>query len=113
MKLHHSKHHQTYVNGFNAAEEKLQDAFKSNDLTEQLALQNALKFNGGGHINHTLFWQNLAPKGKGGGSLPKGALASAIDKEFGSFDEFIKKFNTAAAGVQGRCMRLSIWACID
>jgi len=102
MKLHHSKHHQTYVNGFNAAEEKLQGAFKSNDLTEQLALQNALKFNGGGHINHTLFWQNLAPKGKGGGSLPKGALASAIDKEFGSFDEFIKKFNTAAAGVQGR-----------
>ncbi|KAG2215804.1 hypothetical protein INT46_007427 [Mucor plumbeus] len=101
MKLHHSKHHQTYVNGFNAAEEKLQDAFKSNDLTEQLALQNALKFNGGGHINHTLFWQNLAPNGKGGGSLPKGALASAIEKEFGSFDEFIKKFNTAAAGVQG------------
>ena len=101
MKLHHSKHHQTYVNGFNAAEEKLQGAFKSNDLTEQLALQNALKFNGGGHINHTIFWQNLAPKGKGGGSLPKGALASAIDKEFGSFDEFIKKFNTAAAGVQG------------
>ncbi|RCH92515.1 Superoxide dismutase [Mn], mitochondrial [Rhizopus stolonifer] len=101
MKLHHSKHHQTYVNAFNQAEEKLQSAFKANDLSQQLALQNALKFNGGGHINHTLFWQNLAPKGKGGGSLPKGALASAISKEFGSFEDFQKQFNTAAAGVQG------------
>jgi Fe-Mn family superoxide dismutase len=102
MKLHHSKHHQTYVNGFNAAEEQLQNAFKANDLTKQLSLQNALKFNGGGHINHTLFWQNLAPNGKGGGSLPKGALASAITKEFGSFEDFQKQFNTAAAGVQGK-----------
>ncbi|KAG1471068.1 hypothetical protein G6F56_002335 [Rhizopus delemar] len=101
MRLHHSKHHQTYVNGFNQAEEKLQNAFQANDLTQQLALQNALKFNGGGHINHTLFWQNLAPKGKGGGNLAKGALSSAIDKEFGSFDAFVKEFNAAAAGVQG------------
>lgn len=102
MKLHHSKHHQTYVNAFNQAEEKLQHAFQSNDLTQQLALQNALKFNGGGHINHTLFWQNLAPKGKGGGALPKGALLSAINKEFGSFEEFVKQFNAAAVGVQGK-----------
>jgi Fe-Mn family superoxide dismutase len=101
MKLHHSKHHQAYVNGFNAAEEKLQGAFKANDLTQQLALQGALKFNGGGHINHSLFWQNLAPKGKGGGSLPKGELHDAIEKEFGSFEHFVKEFNTAAAGVQG------------
>ncbi|CAO3656531.1 unnamed protein product [Mucor hiemalis] len=101
MKLHHSKHHQTYVNGFNAAEEKLEGAFKANDLTQQLALQNALKFNGGGHINHTLFWQNLAPHGKGGGEAPKGALSTAINKEFGSFDEFVKQFNAAAVGVQG------------
>ncbi|EIE78329.1 hypothetical protein G6F46_007994 [Rhizopus delemar] len=101
MRLHHSKHHQAYVNGFNQAEEKLQGAFQANDLTQQIALQNALKFNGGGHINHTLFWQNLAPKGKGGGSLAKGALSSAIEKQFGSFDDFVKEFNTAAAGVQG------------
>ncbi|CAO3692285.1 unnamed protein product [Rhizopus stolonifer] len=101
MRLHHSKHHQTYVNAFNQAEEKLQNAFQANDLTQQLALQNALKFNGGGHINHTLFWQNLAPKGKGGGKLAKGALSSAIDGEFGSFDAFVKEFNAAAAGVQG------------
>ncbi|KAI8372696.1 Manganese/iron superoxide dismutase [Radiomyces spectabilis] len=101
MKIHHSKHHQTYVNAFNAAEEKLQNAFQANNLTEQLAIQNAIKFNGGGHINHSLFWQNLAPKGQGGGNLTKGALSSAIDKEFGSFDNFVTKFNAAAAGVQG------------
>ncbi|ORY90439.1 Manganese/iron superoxide dismutase [Syncephalastrum racemosum] len=101
MKLHHAKHHQAYVNGFNAAEEKLQNSFQANDLTAQIALQNAIKFNGGGHINHSLFWQNLAPKGQGGGELPKGALSSAIEGQFGSFDKFVEKFNAAAAGVQG------------
>lgn len=48
MEIHHSKHHQTYVNNYNAAEEKLSTAFQANDLTQQLTLQNALKFNGGG-----------------------------------------------------------------
>ncbi|KAI8997156.1 Manganese/iron superoxide dismutase [Pilobolus umbonatus] len=101
MEVHHSKHHQAYVNGFNAAEEKLGQAFKAEDVKQQLSLQSALKFNGGGHINHSLFWTNLAPKSEGGGALPKGALSSAIDKEFGSFDNFIKEFNAAAVGVQG------------
>ncbi|KAL0081449.1 Manganese/iron superoxide dismutase [Phycomyces blakesleeanus] len=101
MKIHHSKHHQAYVNGFNLAEEKLQGAFQANDLTQQLALQNALKFNGGGHINHSLFWKNLAPQSEGGGQAPKGSLLSAIEKEFGTFDNFVTQFNTAAAGVQG------------
>jgi Fe-Mn family superoxide dismutase len=49
MEIHHSKHHQTYVNNYNAAEEKLGNAFQANDLTQQLTLQNALKFNGGGN----------------------------------------------------------------
>lgn len=102
MEVHHSKHHQAYVNGFNQAEEKLENSLKAKDLTQQLALQGALKFNGGGHINHTLFWQNLAPKSNGGGDLPKGALANAITKEFGSFEDFIKQFNAAAVGVQGK-----------
>ncbi|CAO3695215.1 unnamed protein product [Umbelopsis ramanniana] len=101
MEIHHSKHHQTYVNNYNAAEEKLGSAFQANDLTQQLTLQNALKFNGGGHINHSLFWQNLAPKSEGGGELPKGSLLSAIQKEWGSFESFVGQFNTAAAGVQG------------
>ncbi|CAM0136849.1 unnamed protein product [Umbelopsis sp. WA50703] len=107
MEIHHSKHHQTYVNNYNAAEEKLSSAFQANDLTQQLTLQNALKFNGGGHINHSLFWQNLAPKSEGGGDLPKGSLLSAIQKEWGSFDNFVSQFNTAAAGVQGK-LRLGV-----
>ncbi|GAB5593524.1 Superoxide dismutase [Mn] [Umbelopsis nana] len=101
MEIHHKKHHQTYVNNYNAAEEKLGNAFQANDLTQQLTLQNALKFNGGGHINHSLFWQNLAPKNEGGGDLPKGSLLSAIQKEWGSFDNFVSQFNTSAAAVQG------------
>ncbi|CDS07319.1 hypothetical protein LRAMOSA01268 [Lichtheimia ramosa] len=101
MKLHHSKHHQAYVNGYNQAEEKLQGSFQAGNLTEQISLQNAIKFNGGGHINHSLFWKNLAPKSSGGGELPQGELLSAIESEWGSFDAFVSKFNAAAAGVQG------------
>ncbi|KAL1930458.1 hypothetical protein VTP01DRAFT_10620 [Rhizomucor pusillus] len=101
MKLHHSKHHQTYVNAYNQAEEKLQSSFQGQNVTELIALQNALKFNGGGHINHSLFWQNLAPKSAGGGEKPSGELLSAIEKQWGSFDNFVTKFNAAAAGVQG------------
>lgn len=58
-----------------------------------------------GHINHSLFWQNLAPKSEGGGELPKGSLLSAIQKEWGSFENFVSQFNTAAAGVQGNVSR--------
>ncbi|CAO3614258.1 unnamed protein product [Cunninghamella blakesleeana] len=99
MEIHHKKHHQTYVNNYNNAEEQLEKTFKAKNLTEQLRLQNALKFNGGGHINHSLFWTNLAPHGKGGS--PSDSLSSAINKEWGSFDNFVKEFNVAAAGVQG------------
>ncbi|KAI8072812.1 Manganese/iron superoxide dismutase [Gongronella butleri] len=100
MEVHHKKHHQTYVNNYNAAEEQLEKSFQAKDLTEQLRLQNALKFNGGGHINHSLFWTNLGPHGKVS-AKPSGALAEAIDKEYGSFDDFVAKFNAAAVGVQG------------
>lgn len=55
-----------------------------------------------GHINHSLFWKNLAPKSAGGGDLPQGDLLSAIESEWGSFDAFVSKFNAAAAGVQGK-----------
>lgn len=55
-----------------------------------------------GHINHSLFWKNLAPKSSGGGELPQGELLSAIESEWGSFDAFVSKFNAAAAGVQGK-----------
>ncbi|KAI0055258.1 Mn superoxide dismutase [Artomyces pyxidatus] len=98
MELHHTKHHQTYVNGLNAAEEAYA---KSASTKEQIKLQSALKFNGGGHINHSLFWENLAPTSAGGGQLPDGVLKTALERDFGSVDAFKKKFNTVTAAVQG------------
>jgi len=101
MQLHHSKHHQTYVTNLNVAEEKMYEAVNSKDVTIQIALQSAIKFNGGGHINHSIFWKNLAPVKKSGGEVPTGSLATAIKKEFGSLEAFIQKFNTQTAAVQG------------
>lgn len=61
MEIHHTKHHATYVNNLNAAEEKLKDAVSKGDVTAQIALASAIKFNGGGHVNHSIFWNNLSP----------------------------------------------------
>jgi hypothetical protein len=72
MELHHKKHHQTYVNNLNQAEEQLGNSLQKNDLTAQITLQNVLKFNGGGHINHSIFWTNLSPTKKNGGGAPSG-----------------------------------------
>jgi Fe-Mn family superoxide dismutase len=74
MELHHSKHHQTYVNGFNAAVEALGDAQAKGDSKAAAAQAPLLNFHGGGHVNHSLFWENLAPNGKGGGGEPEGQL---------------------------------------
>lgn len=101
MQLHHSKHHQAYVTGYNKALEAYEAAEHKKDLQAQIALQSLLKFNGGGHINHSIFWNNLAPINAGGGEPPSGAIAAAIDDQFGSLDEFIAKFSAAGAGVQG------------
>jgi len=97
MEIHHSKHHATYVNNLNATEDKL----GSSDLEGSLSLQLAHKFNGGGHINHSIFWTNLAPTSQGGGEFADGALKTAICAEFGSVESFQEKFNASAAGVQG------------
>jgi len=101
MTLHHTKHHQTYVNALNAAEAAYA---KASTPKERIALQAALKFNGGGHINHSLFWKNLAPaasKGGNGGVLKDGPLKKAIDQDFGSLDNLKKEFNAATLGIQG------------
>lgn len=74
MEIHHSKHHQAYVNGLNAAEKAYASAVSSADVRKQIELQSAIKFNGGGHINHSLFWKNLAPSKEGGGQLKDGEL---------------------------------------
>ncbi|KAL7275523.1 Superoxide dismutase [Mn], mitochondrial [Rhizina undulata] len=101
MELHHSKHHQTYVNGLNDAEEKYAAAVHSNDVTAQIALQPLLKFHGGGHLNHSLFWENLAPKSAGGGAPPTGALSEGINSVWENLDNFKKTFNASLAGIQG------------
>jgi len=98
MELHHTKHHQTYVNGLNAAEASLA---KTGSTKEAISLQPALKFNGGGHINHSLFWKNLSPANGDGGKLPDGPLKQALVADFGSIDGFKKQMNTVTAAIQG------------
>jgi len=101
MQLHYTKHHNAYVTNLNAAMEKYLEAESKGELAAMIALQQTIKFNGGGHVNHSIFWTNLAPIGKGGGEGPKGELLKAIQLEFGSLDECIKKFSTATVAVQG------------
>ena len=74
MELHHTKHHQTYVTSYNTATEKFQEAEAKQDIATKVALQPLINFHGGGHLNHSLFWENLAPKSQGGGGEPSGAL---------------------------------------
>ncbi|KAJ4967288.1 hypothetical protein NE237_019137 [Protea cynaroides] len=101
MKLHHQKHHQTYITNYNKALEQLEEAMAKGDSSTVIKLQSALKFNGGGHINHTIFWKNLAPVTEGGGEPPKGSLGWAIDEDFGSLENVVKKMNAEGAALQG------------
>merc|ERR1719391_1193523 len=98
MQLHHAKHHQTYVNNLNVAEEKLAEATAKGDVNTIISLAGALKFNGGGHINHSIFWENLSPNG---GGEPTGDLMAAIKKDFGSFDAMKKELSASTVAVQG------------
>jgi superoxide dismutase, Fe-Mn family len=101
MQLHHQKHHNAYVTNLNAALEKYEQAEGKEDLNAMISLQPAIRFNGGGHINHSIFWTNLAPKNQGGGEPPKGELADAIKERWGSLDSFIETFNGKAGPIQG------------
>ena len=101
MEIHHGKHHAAYINNLNAALEKYPE-LQSKSVTELIHdlslvpddIRTAVRNNGGGHFNHSLFWQLLTPNGAG---KPKGAFAQVIDKEFGSFDDFKALFSKAAA----------------
>lgn len=101
MEIHHDKHHNTYVTNLNNAVEGTE--FADMDINELIAnldkvpadKQTAVRNNGGGHANHTFFWELLTP---GGASEPTGALADAINNAFGSFDAFKEKFEAAGAG---------------
>jgi len=102
MEIHHGKHHAAYVNNLNAALEKHQSLQGSRveDVIKNLStvpedIRIAVRNNGGGHVNHTMFWQIMGP-GKGG--APTGAIASAITSAFGSFDAFKEQMNKGGAG---------------
>ncbi|KAI8326178.1 mitochondrial superoxide dismutase 2 [Martensiomyces pterosporus] len=101
MQLHHDKHHATYVANLNVAEEKFLEAQAKNDVAAQVALQPAIRFNAGGHVNHTIFWKNLIGEKNGGGHLQEGALKKAIEKQFGSLEVLSGKVNAQTAAIQG------------
>ncbi|KAL9097117.1 MAG: hypothetical protein Q9165_000543 [Trypethelium subeluteriae] len=101
MELHHSKHHATYVNSLNSFSEQMGAARDSDNVAAQIALQPLINFHGGGHLNHTLFWENLAPKSQGGGGAPSGELARAIEGHWGGLEKLQEEVNKALAGIQG------------
>ncbi|HSH51139.1 MAG TPA: superoxide dismutase [Bacteroidales bacterium] len=102
MEIHHTKHHNTYVTKLNEAiagnaeleAKSLEDLLTNLDAVPE-AVRTAVRNNGGGHFNHTLFWEIMGPNG---GGTPTGELAEAINKAFGSFDAFKEQFAQAAAG---------------
>jgi Fe-Mn family superoxide dismutase len=105
MELHHSKHHQAYVNGANAALEAMAEARENNNFASLPKLQKDLAFNLGGHVNHSIFWQNLSPAS----GEPAGDLAAAINEHFGSFEKFKNHFSAAAIGIQGSGWAYLAW----
>lgn len=101
MQLHHDKHHQAYITNLNAAEAAYANLGPS-DVKEKIKLQSAIKFNGGGHINHSLFWKNLAPAQSSKvhpSAAPK--LVKAIESQWGTLADFQTAFNTQTAAIQG------------
>lgn len=101
MEIHHSKHHQGYVNGLNEAEAALAEARVKGDYGLIQHWSRRAAFNGGGHALHALFWDTMRPAGEGGGGEPEGALAELINKSFGNFEQFKAQFGAAAKGVEG------------
>jgi len=103
LKIHHQKHHQAYVNNANAILEKLDKARKEKSDLDFGALLKQLSWNVGGHLLHSLFWENLSPshKSEGGGGRPAGKLSDALNSEFGSFERFKDEFSKTANGVEG------------
>ncbi|MEM3770365.1 MAG: superoxide dismutase [Candidatus Bathyarchaeia archaeon] len=100
LRIHHSKHHQAYVNGANAILQRMDKARKENIDIDVKATLKELSWNVAGHLLHSLFWGNLAPPSKSGGK-PSGILADKIAEEFGSFERFQKEFSQAATSVEG------------
>jgi Fe-Mn family superoxide dismutase len=110
LELHHKKHHQTYVNNLNAALEQFEgtplinsEAKNAFDYNKMATLTQTIKFNLGGHINHSIYWENLAPIGQGGGEFPNEAspLTKQVKEQYGSYEELIKEFTAKTVPIQG------------
>ncbi|HLV05151.1 MAG TPA: superoxide dismutase [Actinomycetaceae bacterium] len=106
MELHHSRHHKAYVDGANTALDKLAAARESGDNAAINLLEKNLAFNLGGHVNHTVFWNNLSPEG---GGEPEGELAEAIKDQLGSFEGFKAQFSANATAIQGSGWSVLAW----
>lgn len=113
MKLHHDKHHQAYVTNLNGAVEKFPDLGTKTpeELLKNLEavpeeVRAVVKNNGGGHVNHTMFWEIMKP---GGGGEPTGLIQSQITENFGSFEDFTKKFNETTAKQFGSGWGWLVW----
>jgi len=107
MKLHHDKHHRSYVDGLNRAEIKLKTARETNDFSFIKHWSRELAFHGSGHYLHTIFWRNMSPNG---GGSPQGMLKGEIQHYFGSFEAFKKQFSEAAKQVEGVGWALLVWS---
>lgn len=108
MDLHHRKHHQTYVKNFNEGLEKLHEAVEKRDLKSMIELEKVITFNGGGHENHSMFWQCLTPKKDF--QEPKGRLIEMIDRDFQSFEKMKARFAQRTVAVQGSGWG---WLCLN
>lgn len=102
MTIHHSKHHNTYVTNLNVGLEKLDAAVSAGDVSGIIGLEGALKFNGGGHLNHTLFWDNLCAKGTS--ELKDGDLKTAIESAYGDVERMKKELSGMSVAVQGKIL---------
>jgi Fe-Mn family superoxide dismutase len=107
MRIHHDKHHQSYVDGLNTAEKKLLQAREQNDFELVKHWERELAFNGAGHYLHTIFWNIMSPKG---GGLPNGPIAEQIRDDFGSFNAFKRQFSAAAEKVEGGGWAILVWS---
>jgi Fe-Mn family superoxide dismutase len=106
VKIHHDMHHKGYVDGLNLAEEKLKEAREKKDFSLIKHWERELAFNGGGHILHTIFWENMKPNG---GGEPSGDIAREINEAFGNYEAFKEHFTKAAAAVEGSGWCALVW----
>jgi Fe-Mn family superoxide dismutase len=108
MRLHHQKHHQSYVDGLNKAEQKMEEARRTGQFELLRHWEREAAFNGSGHYLHTIFWNNMSPQG---GGEPKGELAKQIKRDFGSFKRFKRHFTEAAKQAEGVGWAILVWSC--